>query len=55
MERFYGPETVLAYLQEVERKAEDVLVDRRQVTLEQGDSAQCWGPTGNGEPWLQGA
>ncbi|XP_044155252.1 p53 and DNA damage-regulated protein 1 [Bufo gargarizans] len=31
MEQYEGPEKVLAYLQEVERKAEDVLVDRRQI------------------------
>ncbi|XP_071969621.1 p53 and DNA damage-regulated protein 1 [Engystomops pustulosus] len=33
MEKYGGPEKVLAYLQEVERKAEDVLGDRRQVTM----------------------
>ncbi|KAG8567243.1 hypothetical protein GDO81_013551 [Engystomops pustulosus] len=31
MEKYGGPEKVLAYLQEVERKAEDVLGDRRQI------------------------
>ncbi|XP_075702776.1 p53 and DNA damage-regulated protein 1 [Rhinoderma darwinii] len=31
MEKYEASETVLAYLQEVERKAEDVLVDRRQI------------------------
>ncbi|XP_077109175.1 p53 and DNA damage-regulated protein 1 [Ranitomeya variabilis] len=31
MEKYEEPEAVLAYLQEVEKKAEDVLVDRRQI------------------------
>ncbi|XP_069809868.1 p53 and DNA damage-regulated protein 1 [Dendropsophus ebraccatus] len=31
MENYGGTESVLAYLQEVERKAEDVLGDRRQI------------------------
>ncbi|KAM3923607.1 p53 and DNA damage-regulated protein 1 [Leptodactylus fuscus] len=31
MEKYGGAEKVLAHLQEVERKAEDVLVDRRQI------------------------
>ncbi|XP_056403754.1 p53 and DNA damage-regulated protein 1 [Hyla sarda] len=31
MEKYEGTEKVLNYLQEVERKAEDVLVDRRQI------------------------
>ncbi|XP_063315579.1 p53 and DNA damage-regulated protein 1 [Pelobates fuscus] len=31
MEKYGGPEKVLAYLQDVEAKAEDVLGDRRQI------------------------
>ncbi|CAN2389901.1 unfolded protein binding [Pristimantis euphronides] len=31
MEQYRGTEVVLAYLQEVETRAEDVLVDRRQI------------------------